>query len=95
MLTYIDVKFILDSARLELFSSTNILQIADVTLRVVFLCCSYHVLAIASPSSYSSTSEMSAIFVFTTKTTQPRRQVFSVNGALTCKKAALLTSSVD
>ena len=34
---------------------------------------------------------MSAIFVLTTKTTQPRPQVFSVNGALTCKKAALLT----
>ena len=29
------------------------------------------------------TGEMFAIFVFTTKTTQPRRQVFSVNGALT------------
>ena len=41
------------------------------------------------------TSEMSAIFVFTTKTTQPRPQVFSVNGALTCKKAVFLTSSVD
>ena len=27
------------------------------------------------------TSEMSAIFVFRTKTTQPRPQVFSVNGA--------------
>ena len=33
----IDVKFILDSVRLGLFSSTNILQIADVALRVVFL----------------------------------------------------------
>ena len=46
MLTCIDVKFILDSARLELFSSANILQIADVTLRVVFLlflpCFSYY-----------------------------------------------------
>ena len=29
MLTSIDVKFIFDSARLGLFSSTNILQIAD------------------------------------------------------------------
>ena len=37
---------------------------------------------------------MSAIFIFTTKTTQPRPHVFSVNGALTCKKAALLTSSI-
>ena len=41
------------------------------------------------------TSEMSAIFVFTTKTTQLRLQVFSVNGALTYKDAALLTSPVD
>ena len=32
MLTSINVKFIFDSACLGLFSSTNILQIADVTL---------------------------------------------------------------
>ena len=31
------------------------------------------------------TSEVSAILVFRTKTTQPRPQVFSVNGALTCR----------
>ena len=31
------------------------------------------------------TSEVSAILVFTTKTTQRRPQVFSVNGALTCR----------
>ena len=37
MLTSIDVEFIYDSARLELFSSSNILQIADVALQVVFL----------------------------------------------------------
>ena len=39
MLTSIDVKFILDSARLGLFSLANILQIAcaDVALRVVVL----------------------------------------------------------
>ena len=34
---------------------------------------------------------MSPIFVFTTKTTQPRPQVFSVNSALTCKKAVRLS----
>ena len=33
----IDVKFIFDSARLGLSSAANILQIADVALRVVFL----------------------------------------------------------
>ena len=37
MLTSIDVNFIFDSARLGLFSSGNILQIADVALRVVLL----------------------------------------------------------
>ena len=31
-------------------------------------------------------------FKFTIKTTQPRPQVFSVNGALTCENAAFLTS---
>ena len=37
MLTCIDVQFIFDSVRLDSFSSANILQIADVALRVVFL----------------------------------------------------------
>ena len=44
MLTFIDVKFIFDSACLRpllgdkrLFSSANILQIADVVRRLVFL----------------------------------------------------------
>ena len=82
MLTSTDVKFFFDSTHLGLFSSANILQIADFALRVQL-------------SSALETSEMSAIFVFTTRTTQPRPQVFSVNGALTWKKAALLTSSVN
>ena len=37
MLSSIDVKFTFDSARLGLFSSANIFQIADVALRIVFL----------------------------------------------------------
>ena len=37
MLTYIDPSIILDSARLGLCGSANILQIADVALGVVFL----------------------------------------------------------
>ena len=40
-------------------------------------------------------AECYAIFVFTTKTTPLRLQLFSVNRALTCKCAALLTSLVD
>ena len=37
----------------------------------------------------------SSYFVLTTKTTQPRPQVFSVNGSIICNFAALLTSSVQ
>ena len=37
MLTRMDVQFIFDSVRLGLYSSANILLIADVALRVVFL----------------------------------------------------------
>ena len=37
MLSSINGKFIFDSARLGLVSSANILQIADVVLRIVFL----------------------------------------------------------
>ena len=62
MLTSIDVKFTFDSARLGMFSSANILQIADVTLRVVFLLfllcfkLQFHLVLTLE------TSEMSAIF---------------------------------
>ena len=91
MLTSIDVKFIFDSARLGLFSSANILLIADVALRVVillFLPCFYLLFRLVLTLK---TSEMSTIFVFTTKTTQPCLQVFSVNA---CKETALLTLSI-
>ena len=54
MLTCIDVKFILDSVHLGLSSSANILQIADVALRVVFLLFFFMFLAIISPSSSCS-----------------------------------------
>ena len=95
MLTSIDVKFIFDSARLGLFSSANVLQIGDVALRVVFLLFMPCFQLLFRLVLALATSEMSAIFVFKTKTTQPRPQVFSVNVALTYKEAALLTSSVD
>ena len=86
MLTSIDVKFVFESARLGLFSSTNILLLANVAFWVVFLLflpCSCHVFRLVLNFGVS---EMSAIFVFTTKTTQPCLQVFAVNGALTCTK---------
>ena len=88
----VDVQFIFDSVRLGLFSSANILQIADVALRVVFLlflpCFQLFFRLVFT----LETNEMSAIFFkFTTKT-KPRPQVFSVNGALTCENAAFLMS---
>ena len=50
-------------------------------------------LASFSPSCYSWKEwNVRHFFKFTTKTTQPRPQAFSVNGALTCENAAFLTS---
>ena len=90
MHTCISVKFIFDSVRLGLSCSANILQIADVALRVVFLlfllCFEPLFRLIPAVVLNLETSEMCAILVFTTKTTQPRPQVFSVNGALTCRR---------
>ena len=86
-----DVKFTFDSLRLGLSSSANILQIADVALRVVFLLfllCFLLLLRLVPAVVFTlETSEVSAIFIFTTKTTQPRS-----HGALTCKNVAFLTS---
>ena len=96
MLTCIDVKFIFGSVRLDLSSSVNILQIADVTLRVVFLLfllfCKPLFRLVSVVVLTFETSVVSAILVFTTKTTQPRAQVFSVNDALTCGRLHFLTS---
>ena len=74
MLTCIDVKLIFDSAPLGLSSSSNILQIADVVLRVVFslfLLCFFLLLLRLVPAVVFTleTSEVSSIFIFTTKTT--------------------------
>ena len=86
----IDVMFILNSARLGLSSSANILQIADVALRVVFLlflpCFQLLFRLVITLES----TEMSAIFVFTTKTTQ----VFSVNGTITFINRKILPNLV-
>ena len=60
----IDVKFIFDSARLGLSSSANILEIADVALRVVcllFLPCFWLVFRLVL---FLEASEMSAVFLF-------------------------------
>ena len=56
VLTCIDVKFIFDSVRLGLSSSANILQIADVALRVVFLLFAMFLAIISLSSSCSSYS---------------------------------------
>ena len=70
------------------FISANILQITDVALRVVFLLFLPYFEPLFRLVLTLETSELSAIIVFTTRTTQPRPHVLSVNGALTCKKAA-------
>ena len=71
------------SLRLGLSSSANILQIPDVALRVVFflffLCFLLLLCPVPAVVFTLETSEVSAIFIFTTKTTQPRS-----HGALTC-----------
>ena len=86
----IDFKFIFDGVHLGLSSSTNIPRIAHVVLRVVFLLFLLCFIAITSPSSSCSSYSLNGWsvghFVFTTKTTRPRPQVFSVNSSLTCKR---------
>ena len=94
MLTSINVKFIFNSAHLGLFSYTNILQIADVALQIVFLLFLLRFELLFCLVLTLETSEMSTIFVFTAKKTQPCPQVFLVNGALISTEAAILTSFV-
>ena len=81
MLISIEVKFIFDNARLGLFSTAIIPQIVDVALRVVFLLFLQCFQLLFRLVLNLETSEMSTIFVFKTKTTQPRLQVFKVNRA--------------
>ena len=74
MLTSIDVKFILDSARLGSFSSAIILQLANVALRVVFL--------LFLPYSWNEWNVRRLCFQKPKQlknSTQPHPQVFSVN----------------
>ena len=77
--------------RLGLSSSTNILHIADVSLQAVFflfLLCFLLLLRLVAAVVFTlEMSEVSAIFIFTTKLTQPR-----YHSALTCKNAAFLMS---
>ena len=80
MLTCVDVKFIFERVHLGFSSSANILQIANVALRVVFLLF-LHVFSFISPSSscsYSWNEKKCPPFLFHNQTTQPRPQVFSV-----------------
>ena len=70
MLSSINVKFIFDSARLGLVSSANILQIADVVLRIVFLLFLLCFQLLFRLVLVLETTEMSASFVFTIKKTQ-------------------------
>ena len=68
MLTCIDVKLIFDSAPLGLSSSSNILQIADVALRVVFslflLCFFFAIITPSSSCSFYSWNEWSVLHFY-------------------------------
>ena len=68
MLTCIDVKLIFDSAPLGLSSSSNILQIADVALRVVFslflLCLFFAIITPSSSCSFYSWNEWSVLHFY-------------------------------
>ena len=90
MLTCIDVKFIFDSARLDLSSSINILQIADVALRVVFLLFFSMFLALISPSSscssYSWNEWSVRQFSFHNGNNSISSPGLLGNGALTCRR---------
>ena len=61
------------------FSPANILLIADVIRRVLFLLFLVYFYPIVPPFLPRERSEIFRHFVLTTKTTQPRPQVFSVN----------------
>ena len=66
-----------------LFSTANILQIADAVHQLAFLL--FLLLANGSCITYFflvKRVKCFAIFVLTTKTAQPRPQVFSVNGSI-------------
>ena len=75
-----------------MFSSANILQIADVVRRVVFLLFLLYFQPIVRLFLPRGTSEMFRHFVLTTKTTQPLPQVFTVNCSVFYDYAAQLTS---
>ena len=68
MPTCIDVNFIFDSVPLGLSSSANILQVADVALRVaflLFLLCFLLLLHLVPAVVFTlETSQVSAIFIF-------------------------------
>ena len=80
MLTSVDVKFISIAHLKCLFLSANILQIAYVLRRFVFLL----LLPYFQKIYRRETSKMFRHFVLTTKATQLRPQVFSVNGSIIC-----------
>ena len=72
-----------------LFRSANILQTADVVRPQAVL-----TMFLDNISRWNEWNicRLSRHFVLTTETTQPRPQVFTVNGSITCNQAALLTS---
>ena len=91
MVTSIDFKFTFDSARLGLFSSANILQIADVALQVVLLLFLPYFLVFFSRVLTLETSAVRNFLFSQPKQLNRVSRSFLVNSALTCRNAAFLT----
>ena len=75
------------------FSAPQIFSRQQMSLFKLCSCCSCHVFSYDFVQFLLLKRVKCPPFsLFATKTTQPRPQVFSVNGALTCRNAAFLTS---
>ena len=58
-------------------------------------CCFCHVYRLFRRETSKMFRQLSSHFVLTAKISEPRPQVFSVDGLITCNQGALLTSSVQ
>ena len=95
MLTSIDPSMLSSSSivQVQVCPSPQIFSKQQMSPLELSYCCSYHIFSyFFSQFLLLKRVKYPPFFVFATKTTQPRPQVFSVNGALTCTNAAFLTS---
>ena len=95
MLTSIDPSMLSSSSivHVQVYAAPQIFSKQEIWPFELSSCCSCHVFSYFFAQFLLLKRVKCAPFLkFTSKTTQPRPQVFSVNGALTCENAAFLTS---